>query len=58
MSLRQECGVQENPLFIEVDQVRIAYSRKGQGRPVVCLHAIGHGSRDFENFTDLIQSNF
>lgn len=58
MSLRQECGVQENPLFIEIDQVRIAYTRKGRGRPVVCLHAIGHGSRDFESFTDLMQSNF
>lgn len=58
MSLRQECGVQENPLFMEIDQVRIAYSRQGQGRPVICLHAIGHGSRDFESFTDLVKSQF
>ena len=58
MSLRQECGVQENSLFLEVDRVRIAYSRKGQGRPVVCLHAIGHGSRDFESFTNLTHNHF
>lgn len=58
MNLRQACGVQENPLFIEIDQVRIAYTRKGRGRPIVCLHAIGHGSRDFESFTDLMHSQF
>lgn len=58
MSFRQECGVQENVLFIEIDQVRIAYTRKGQGRPLICLHAIGHGSRDFESFTDLVHHQF
>ncbi|GAC1381579.1 MAG: hypothetical protein NVS3B3_24190 [Aquirhabdus sp.] len=58
MNLRQECGVQENALFIEIDQVRLAYCRKGQGRPLVCLHAIGHGSRDFESFSDLVHSHF
>lgn len=58
MNLRQQCGVQENPLFIEIDQVRLAYTRTGQGRPVICLHAIGHGGRDFESFTDLVHSHF
>jgi len=31
-----------------VDGVSLAMRRFGQGRPVVCLHAIGHDSRDFE----------
>lgn len=30
-----------------VDGVRLAYDNEGAGEPVVCLHAIGHGARDF-----------
>jgi pimeloyl-ACP methyl ester carboxylesterase len=31
----------------EVEGARLAYSDEGQGMTLVCLHAIGHGSRDF-----------
>jgi 4,5:9,10-diseco-3-hydroxy-5,9,17-trioxoandrosta-1(10),2-diene-4-oate hydrolase len=32
---------------VEVDGVTLAYDDEGAGPPVVCLHAIGHGARDF-----------
>jgi len=31
-----------------VDGVRLAYDDEGTGPPLLCLHAIGHGARDFE----------
>jgi len=31
-----------------VDGVRLAYDDAGTGPAIVCLHAIGHGARDFE----------
>ena len=30
-----------------VDGVRLAYDADGDGAPIVCLHAIAHGARDF-----------
>ena len=32
--------------------------RRGRGTPVVCLHAIGHGARDFEPLAELIGEDF
>jgi len=32
----------------------VAVSRRGKGRPVVCLHAAGHGARDFELLADRV----
>lgn len=32
---------------LTVDGVALAYDEEGAGPPVVCLHAIGHGARDF-----------
>src|SRR5262245_58708320 len=32
---------------VVVDGVRLAYDDEGQGPAIVCLHAIGHGARDF-----------
>ena len=37
---------------VTVDGVSIAYNDCGQGFPVVGLHAITHGSRDFEHVAD------
>ena len=37
-----------DPRHVEVDGVTLAYDDEGSGPPVVCLHAIGHGARDFE----------
>lgn len=33
---------------VVVDGVRLAYDDEGSGPALVCLHAIGHGARDFE----------
>jgi 4,5:9,10-diseco-3-hydroxy-5,9,17-trioxoandrosta-1(10),2-diene-4-oate hydrolase len=44
---RAQLGVDEPFSWIEIDGVRLAYSDEGDGEPVVCLHAIGHGARDF-----------
>ena len=34
---------------VVVDGVRLAYDDEGRGDPLVCLHAVAHGARDFEN---------
>lgn len=33
---------------VTVGGSRIALTRRGKGRSVLCLHAVGHGARDFE----------
>ena len=50
MSLRAAVGVQAQFLFIEAGGTVVAVKRQGQGQPVICLHATGHGGRDFEGF--------
>jgi 4,5:9,10-diseco-3-hydroxy-5,9,17-trioxoandrosta-1(10),2-diene-4-oate hydrolase len=35
---------------LEVDGVRLALDDEGDGEPVVCLHAIAHGARDYAGF--------
>lgn len=58
MSRLEEIGVPAGSPTIDVDGVRLAYSRMGRGIPVVCLHAIGHGGRDFEAFVKLVADEF
>ena len=35
-------------LMLDVGGTRLAVTRRGQGPALVCLHAIGHGARDFD----------
>jgi pimeloyl-ACP methyl ester carboxylesterase len=56
--LRHAAGVPEPVLWIEAAGAKLAVMRRGKGRPVVCLHAIGHGARDFEPLADLIGDAF
>jgi 4,5:9,10-diseco-3-hydroxy-5,9,17-trioxoandrosta-1(10),2-diene-4-oate hydrolase len=42
-------GASEDCRRVDVDGVSIAYDDRGDGFPVVGLHAITHGSRDFEH---------
>jgi pimeloyl-ACP methyl ester carboxylesterase len=58
MSLVQEIGVAAGSPTIEIDGVRLAYSREGSGQAVVCLHAIGHGGRDFDAFVRAVGRAF
>jgi len=32
--------------------------REGRGQPVVCLHAVGHGGRDFDAFARAVRNDF
>ena len=57
-SLVEEIGVAPGSPSIEVDGVRLAYSREGRGPTVVCLHAIGHGGRDFDAFASAVADRF
>lgn len=58
MSQREQCGVPTGSQQVEVDGVRLAVAREGRGSPVVCLHAIGHGGRDFEAFAGLTREHY
>lgn len=56
--MREETGVPAGSGTIEVDGVRLAVAREGGGPAVVCLHAIGHGARDFEDFACAMRERF
>jgi 4,5:9,10-diseco-3-hydroxy-5,9,17-trioxoandrosta-1(10),2-diene-4-oate hydrolase len=51
-------GVPEGALMVEACGVRLAVAREGRGPPVVCLHATGHGGRDFEAFAAAASDRF
>src|SRR5262245_42089679 len=44
---RRAVGASEPYCEVVVDGVRLVYDDEGQGPPLVCLHAIGHGASDF-----------
>ncbi len=50
---RAACGVAAPYDLIMAAGTPIAVRRVGRGAPVLCLHATGHGGRDFDAFTDL-----
>lgn len=58
MNLREKTGVPVGTPEIVVDGVRLAVAREGSGPAVVCLHAIGHGGRDYEAFTQAVKDRF
>ncbi len=45
-------GASSDCRTVTVDGVSIAYDDRGAGFPVIGLHAITHGSRDFEHVAD------
>ena len=57
-SLRAPIGVPAGSPIIEVEGVRLAVARDGRGPAIVCLHAIGHGGRDFDAFTAAVKDRF
>jgi pimeloyl-ACP methyl ester carboxylesterase len=55
---RYDVGVPVGSPEVLVDGVRLAVARDGKGPPVICLHAIGHGGRDFDDFTKTMSDQF
>jgi 4,5:9,10-diseco-3-hydroxy-5,9,17-trioxoandrosta-1(10),2-diene-4-oate hydrolase len=58
MSFRFAVGVPENCEIVEVDGVRLACIRSGNGPVLVCLHAVGHGGGDFSELEKALRSRF
>ena len=58
MKKRYDCGVPEPAQWVDCQGVRLAVSREGSGPPVVCLHAVGHGGRDFEGLTESLKDSY
>jgi pimeloyl-ACP methyl ester carboxylesterase len=58
MSYREDAGVPVGSDEILIDGVRLAIARQGSGPPVLCLHAIGHGARDYETFSSLMRHRY
>jgi pimeloyl-ACP methyl ester carboxylesterase len=57
-TLRAAAGAWEPVEFHAAAGARVAVARKGRGPAVVCLHATGHGARDFELFADRVGDSF
>ena len=51
-------GASRDCRTVKVDGVQLAYDDRGHGFPVVGLHAITHGSRDFEYVADRLASRW
>jgi pimeloyl-ACP methyl ester carboxylesterase len=57
--LRSAVGAQEPRQTTVVDGVTLAYTDSGgPGLTILCLHAIGHGARDFEDLTRRTSSDY
>jgi pimeloyl-ACP methyl ester carboxylesterase len=52
ISPRSHIGVSAPFEMVDAGGTRLAVSRTGAGQPVFCLHATGHGGRDFEGFAN------
>src|SRR5579864_8866039 len=57
-NFRAAVGAQEPVTWIDAGGTRLAAMRRGNGKPVLCLHAIGHGARDFEPLANLVGDAF
>ena len=44
--------------FIDIENLKIAYKDEGSGQVVLCLHALGHSSKDFLSLYSLPHNNF
>ena len=55
---RYALGASPQCRMVTVDGVSIAYDDRGTGFPVVGMHAITHGSRDFEHVADSLAARW
>lgn len=56
--MRAAAGAQDPVEFHDVAGTRLAFARRGRGPRVVCLHATGHGARDYEAFAERVGDAF
>lgn len=49
-----EGGISTDHWMLDAAGIRLAVTRTGHGLPIVCLHAIGHGARDFALLSELL----
>jgi pimeloyl-ACP methyl ester carboxylesterase len=54
--LLQAVGVQAPYEQLAVNNTQMAVARRGKGSPIICLHATGHGGRDYETFAKNMSS--
>ena len=57
-NLRAAAGAWDPVELHDVGGTRVAVSRRGAGPAVVCLHATGHGARDFELLAERVGDDF
>jgi pimeloyl-ACP methyl ester carboxylesterase len=53
-SKRSAVGVQQPYALHIADGTQVAVAQYGTGKPIICLHATGHGGRDYAAFADAI----
>ncbi len=58
MKKRYECGVPDHAQWVDCQGVRLAVSREGRGPALVCLHAVGHGGRDFDALAESLSGRY
>jgi 4,5:9,10-diseco-3-hydroxy-5,9,17-trioxoandrosta-1(10),2-diene-4-oate hydrolase len=57
-NFRAAVGAQGPVTWLDADGTCLAAMRRGKGKPVLCLHALGHGARDFEQLANLAGDAF
>src|SRR5262245_33086028 len=57
-SLRSAVGAGPPWHELVVDGVRLAYDDEGNGPPIMCLHAIGHGAGDFTRLRERFRARY
>jgi hypothetical protein len=45
----------KTPELVNAAGARVAAHRDGRGPAVICLHATGHGARDFARLSELVR---
>ncbi len=57
-AVRAAMGAQAPMELVDVGGAQLALMRRGRGKPLVCLHAIAHGARDFEGLAQKLGDTF
>lgn len=55
--MREHAGVQTPFEFVDCGGAKLAVARRGAGQPILCLHATGHGGRDYDGFASRAMAN-